>query len=137
MPSSQRRETSAKTSPMQTGRSQQRFGQQAPTLHLRAQAGGKRKRGEGGDDLFGRGEVKALTGTAKVRKVVELVESAPEDSKLTGGARAFVNRSRPIVACLRHHFNGNIENFVKKHGEIASSEFGKRNCKGTGSECSV
>ncbi len=93
------------------------------------------------------GTFKKLAGEAKIRKIEELYDSVPRtDSNekplpltkaVTGSARTWYNKTaKPLVLCLRNHFNSDYAEFVGKwNTDKRVDGFQKNCCKGTGDQC--
>ena len=57
-------------------------------------------------------------------------------SGLTSAAKAFVfQQMNPVLDCLQTHFNGNVNAFLRKHGDFQHSRFQRFHCCGKGSQC--
>jgi hypothetical protein len=92
----------------------------------------KRKRG-GGIEIHGRLLVAGIVPLeAKVAKLVELSPSVPDSpDQLTEAARTFLYRTlNPVLGCLEHHCDGNIDNFCIKWRTTFVSKFSSFCCNG-------
>lgn len=96
--------------------------------------------GEDGDhnDLVDRHRIaKMTTGAEKLAMMVK-IDKEKKESKLplTGKAKTWVSRSlRPVMDCLKNHFEGNTELFLKKYPMFHHVTFQAETCNGKGSTC--
>lgn len=99
----------------------------------------KRKRG-GTNDLTGRKEVMArgISIENRIERLLELEELVPSSlEELTPSAKTwYLANMKPVLSCLKNHFQNDIDAFVKKYPISGISSFKSTHCHGSGIRCS-
>lgn len=90
------------------------------------------------NDLAERHELKSLKENDKLSVMKKLWDDRDNWEKpLTSGAKTFyVKFLTPVMKCLYNHFEGDVENFNKKHPKWLHTSFVSTCCSGDGNTCS-
>ena len=99
----------------------------------------KRARTEGSSDLPGRLDLKKKGTTAeKVALLLDIEKKLPESPSTEckrGAKRFYYQQLKPILGCLRNHYNGDINAFSAANPDLKHSTYMHSKCGGEGPIC--